>query len=144
MEGITVGDVGEKLGYNAVDNGFVNFNQVRIPRTNMLSRFVEVDKTGSVNMKSDPRMIYQIMVQTRMLIIFGSAYILLLSARWATRYAVCRRQFRTQVGTKEERKLIDYQTHMFVLGTNLANAFACFFAAHTVSNLCDKALTHAT
>jgi len=36
MPGVTVGDLGEKLGLNGVDNGFVAFNQVHIPRENLL------------------------------------------------------------------------------------------------------------
>lgn len=91
-----------------MDNGFLSFNKVRIPRTNLLSRFVEVDKEGNFSLKGDPRMVYQIMVQTRMLVIFGAHYLLIHSARLASRYAVCRRQFRTLDGVKDERKLLDY------------------------------------
>jgi acyl-CoA oxidase len=91
LPGIDVGEIGEKLGYNVIDNGFLSFNQVRIPRTDLLSRFVYVDKDGSFGIKGDPRMIYQTMVQTRLLIIQGSMYYLVISCRHATRYAVCRR-----------------------------------------------------
>jgi acyl-CoA oxidase len=62
MPGIEVGDIGQKLGYNSIDNGFLSFNNVRIPRTNLLSRFVEVEKDGSFSLKGDPRVLYQIMV----------------------------------------------------------------------------------
>lgn len=91
MPGVEVGDVGEKLGYNTMDNGYLSFNQVRIPRTDLLSRFVEVDKEGCFSIKGDPRMVYQIMVQTRILIIFGTFTLIQVGARQATRYAVCRR-----------------------------------------------------
>jgi acyl-CoA oxidase len=50
--------VGTKLGYNAVDNGFLRFNQVRIPRGQHLCRFFHVDKDGSCSVKGDPRMLY--------------------------------------------------------------------------------------
>jgi acyl-CoA oxidase len=33
LTGINVGDLGTKLGYNAVDNGFLSFDHYRIPRT---------------------------------------------------------------------------------------------------------------
>ena len=39
------------------------------------------------------------------------------------RYAVCRRQFATIQGSKQERKLLDYQTHMHKLGPLLADSF---------------------
>lgn len=108
MPGIEVGDVGEKFGYDMMDNAYVSFNKVRIPRTDMFSRFAEVDKEGNFSLNGDPRMVYQIMVQTRLLIIFGANYMLLHSCRIATRYAVCRRQFRTIEGKQEERQIIDY------------------------------------
>ena len=34
MPGVKVGDLGSKFGYDAKDNGWIMFNQVRIPRTN--------------------------------------------------------------------------------------------------------------
>lgn len=43
MPGITLGDMGPKLGYNGKNNGWACFNQVRIPRENILSRYVSVD-----------------------------------------------------------------------------------------------------
>jgi alkylation response protein AidB-like acyl-CoA dehydrogenase len=36
LPGIEVGDIGEKMGYNSMDNGFLRFDKVRIPRENML------------------------------------------------------------------------------------------------------------
>ena len=45
LKGIKVGDIGPKLGYNSKDNGFLMFDQVRIPRTNMLNRFKEFQNT---------------------------------------------------------------------------------------------------
>jgi acyl-CoA oxidase len=33
VKGVKVGDLGPKLGYNAVDNGWLSFDKVRIPRT---------------------------------------------------------------------------------------------------------------
>ena len=34
--GVKAGDLGPKIGYNSKDNGWASFDQVRIPRTNML------------------------------------------------------------------------------------------------------------
>jgi acyl-CoA oxidase len=91
LTGIEVGDVGEKIGYNTMDNGYLSFKDCRIPRTNLLSRFVDVDKEGGFSLNGDPRMVYQIMLQTRLLVIYGCKSVLFTGARMATRYAVCRR-----------------------------------------------------
>jgi len=40
--GITVGDIGPKFGFDTIDNGFVHFNHVRIPRENMLMKYAQV------------------------------------------------------------------------------------------------------
>lgn len=55
IPGITVGDVGTKLGFNSVDNGWVSFDHVRVPRADLLSRLVEVEKDGTFSVKGDRR-----------------------------------------------------------------------------------------
>ena len=40
LPGITAGDIGPKLGYRTKDNGYLRLDNVRIPRFNMLSRYV--------------------------------------------------------------------------------------------------------
>lgn len=44
--GITVGDIGPKMGLDHVDNGFLQLDHVRVPRENMLSRFAQVGSLG--------------------------------------------------------------------------------------------------
>lgn len=106
--GLEIGDIGTKLGYNTVDNGYLSFNQYRVPRFSLLSRFVRVSREGEFELLGDPRLLYQIMVMTRAMIIFGAASVLLRACTIATRYAVCRRQFVTEKGSKRERKILDY------------------------------------
>lgn len=91
LPGIEVGDIGTKLGYNTVDNGYLKFTQYRVPRKALLSRFASISKKGDFKMKSNPRIIYQIMVQTRIAITTGAAFIMHTSAKIAIRYAACRR-----------------------------------------------------
>ena len=42
LSGVTVGDIGPKFGYAAMDNGFLSLNKVRVPRENMLMRYSQV------------------------------------------------------------------------------------------------------
>ncbi|KAJ8961066.1 hypothetical protein NQ314_005996 [Rhamnusium bicolor] len=44
--GLIVGDMGEKIGLNGIDNGFVVFNKYPIPRENLLNKFGEVTEDG--------------------------------------------------------------------------------------------------
>ena len=127
-----MGDIGSKLGYNSIDNGYLMFTNVKVPRNAMLARFAEITKVGNFELKSDPRMLYQIMSQTRLSIIYLSANNLFRAGKVAVRYAVCRRQFSNQTGTKEERKLLDYQVHMETLGKNVSNGLTIFLAAKTI------------
>ena len=43
--GITLGDIGPKHGYNMIDNGFLRFDHVRVPRENMLAKNTKVSPT---------------------------------------------------------------------------------------------------
>ena len=108
LPGITVGDIGTKLGYNSVDNGFLMFDQVVVPRKALLARFTEITPAGDLEIKGDLRVLYSIMSKIRLMLIRGAAFYLSRSAKIAVRYAVCRRQFANQKGSSLERKLLDY------------------------------------
>lgn len=130
LPGIEAGDIGPKFGYNTKDNGYMIFNNVRIPRKNMLARFVELDSDGQLQIKGDLRAIYGIMLETRVWIAFESSLHLAKALTITTRYAAVRRQFPTiEAGTKLERKLIDYQTHIFKLGTLIAYNYVMLVVA---------------
>lgn len=123
MPGVQVGDVGPKLGYNTKDNGWMIFDHVRIPRDNMLQRLAGIDREGNFEIKGDLRALYQVMVAIRQQIIGGAGPALLRSLKIAVRYSVCRRQFSTMKGTRIERKILDYQSHMHKLGPLLAESY---------------------
>ena len=65
LKGVQVGDLGAKLSYGSKDNGWLIFNQKRIPRTNMLMRFAGIDNEGNFEIRGDLRALYQIMVAIR-------------------------------------------------------------------------------
>lgn len=45
--GVIVGDMGEKIGINGVDNGFVMFDNYHIPRKCLLNRTANVTEDGN-------------------------------------------------------------------------------------------------
>lgn len=47
MPGIEMGDIGPKFGYNGVDNGFMRFDHVVVPRSAMLARYAKVPSSTS-------------------------------------------------------------------------------------------------
>jgi acyl-CoA oxidase len=110
VNGVQVGDIGKKLGYNGVDNSWLIFNQVRIPRENMLSKLAYLSREGAFSIRGDLRVMYTIMVGIRTLIIATAGPALLKCLKVAVRYAACRRQFQTVPGSKVERKILDYQS----------------------------------
>lgn len=68
LPGVEVGDCGAKLGHNSFDNGYVKFTHLRVPRDALLQRFVSITKEGDFEMNANPKIIYLIMVQTRVAI----------------------------------------------------------------------------
>ena len=66
LPGIEIGDIGPKFGFIAKDNGYCIFNKVRIPRRNMLMRYVNIDKEGQINLQGNPKVLYSVMMFTRL------------------------------------------------------------------------------
>ena len=52
--GVHRGDIGPKMGANAMDNGYLCLNQVRIPRKYMLDRFSHVTRDGHFHCELRP------------------------------------------------------------------------------------------
>lgn len=42
LPGVEVGDIGPKIGFASRDNGYLRINNVRIPRKNILGKYVQV------------------------------------------------------------------------------------------------------
>lgn len=94
LPGIEVGDIGPKFGFQAKDNGYAIFNNVRIPRTNLFKRYLNVSKDGKVKKLGNPLVLYSIMMFTRLQVISSSLFTLNKSILIATRYSIIRTQFR--------------------------------------------------
>lgn len=60
------GDIGPKIGFNTMDNGFLILDRVRIPRGNMAMRHQQVDRDGvytSTGSKEGSKIAYISMMQ---------------------------------------------------------------------------------
>ena len=95
FKGVTSGDLGSKFGYNSKDNGWARFDNVRIPRTDMLMGFAKVDKSGNFSLQGDMRALYMVMMTIRLMIVKGASAFLFTSIQIALRYNCVRRQFKT-------------------------------------------------
>lgn len=48
LKGVEIQDMGIKMALNGIDNGKLKFNQVRIPRINLLNRYCDVLEDGKI------------------------------------------------------------------------------------------------
>jgi len=102
MRGVKTGDMGPKLGYHGKDNGWATFDKVRIPRDQMLQKFVQVDREGTFSIEGDLREMYAVMMFIRNALIQKTKGYMSRALLIGLRYSVVRRQFKNISGQKEE------------------------------------------
>ena len=127
MKGVKCGDMGPKFGYNSKNNGWASFDNVRIPRNQMLMKYTSVDKEGTFSIEGDTRVLYSVMMDIRVQLIHHSAQTMVHALTIALRYSCVRRQFKNTAGSKQETKIIDYQTQQMKLVPLLAAGLAFEF-----------------
>lgn len=139
LENIHVGDIGPKFGYNTMDNGFLLFNQVKIPHQNMLARFSRIDpETNKYQRPSNPSLIYGTLTWVRSNIVLQSGSVLARGVTIAVRYCSVRRQFVDRDAPEDESRenqVINYtmvQQRLFPL---LAACFALHFTGRGMIEL---------
>lgn len=136
--GVAIGDIGKKMGRDGIDNGWIQFTDVRIPRQFMLMRYSKVDRDGVVTEPPLAQLAYGALIGGRVSMAGDSFYI---SARFLTiaiRYAAIRRQFSATPGEKET-VILDYPLHQRRLLPRLAYAYAINAAATELYVLHDTA-----
>ncbi|GMR51611.1 hypothetical protein PMAYCL1PPCAC_21806 [Pristionchus mayeri] len=137
MAGITVGDIGPKMGANGIDNGFLALDRVRIPRTRMLMKYVKVAPDGTYTPPLHSKVNYGGMVHVRAHMVTSMATYLSMAATIATRYSAIRRQGRIEPNLPEVQ-VIDYQTQQYRLFPQIARAYACLLSGSEVEDLYKK------
>lgn len=121
--GVSIGDIGKKMGRDGVDNGWIQFTNVRIPRQNMLMRYAKVSSTGIVTKPALDQLTYGALIRGRVSMIADSFHVSKRFLTIALRYACVRRQFGTS-GDSKETKIIDYPYHQRRLLPLLAYCYA--------------------
>jgi acyl-CoA oxidase len=130
-EGVTIKDCGRKMGLNGVDNGVIYFDNVVIPKENMLDRFATVDDGGKFAspITSDNRRFFTMLgtlVGGRIGIPRSGLSATKTALTIAIQYGDKRQQFGPEGGS--EVPILNYQTHQRRLMPLLANAYAFHFA----------------
>lgn len=92
LPGIDVGDVGKKMGFAAANNGYLGLKNVRIPRTQMLMRYAQVQRDGTFTKSPNTALTYFPIVIGRCVTNDSSTTLLSMAATIATRYSAVRRQ----------------------------------------------------
>jgi len=142
--GVIVGDMGEKIALNGVDNGFVIFQNYRIPQDNLLNKTGDISPEGRYSSRiKDP--------QKRMGASFGAlsngrvtivgiclAY-LINAITTAVRYSAVRKQFGPEDGN--EFPVLEYQLQQERLFPHLAAAFAIKIFSDCFSKTCGEFVT---
>lgn len=138
LPGVTLGDCGEKMGMNGVDNGFLAFRGLRVSRDSLLNRITDVDEQGNVTTKfekSNKRFAVQLSALSggRVKVGIASCLCSIKACCIALRFSAIRRQF----GPTQSREfpILEYPSVRNRLFPLLAIAIVPVFAARKINNL---------
>uniref|UniRef100_A0A1I7TUV3 Acyl-coenzyme A oxidase n=1 Tax=Caenorhabditis tropicalis TaxID=1561998 RepID=A0A1I7TUV3_9PELO len=123
LKNVRLGDIGPKLSLNGSDNGYLIFDNFRIPRENMLMRHSKVLPDGTYVKPPHSKLAYGGMVFVRSMMVRDIANHLANAVTIATRYSAVRRQGEPVPG-KGEVKILDYQTQQYRIFPYIAKAIA--------------------
>ena len=131
LPGIRIEDCGRKLGLNGVDNGRIWFDQVRVPRENLLNRYGDVSAEGVYSSPIDnpDRRFFTMLgtlIQGRVCVGGAGINASKVALTIATRYAANRRQFGPP--GEPETLLLDYGQHQRRLLPLIARTYGLHFA----------------
>lgn len=127
LPGVTVEDNGYKLGLNGVDNGKIWFNQVSVPRENLLNKYGDISSEGKYHSAiKNPNKRFFTMLGTlvggRICVARAGLGGAKMALTVAIKHALKRRQFNDNVKIQEDL-LMDYPTHQLRLTPLVASAY---------------------
>lgn len=114
LQGIKIEDCGYKMGLNGVDNGRIGFENVLVPRDNLLDRYAQVDAEGryTSSIRSQGARFFTMLgtlVGGRLSVAFGAVTAARTALMIAIHYGLSRRQFGPE--TAEDRSIMNYIAH---------------------------------
>lgn len=136
LPGVEVGDIGPKMGYHGVDNGFLRFDHVKVPRDAMLMRYSSITEDGTYvpppprNSKAS----YGTMVYVRATIVRDAGDFLGRAATIAVRYTAIRRQSSPDA-SRRELQILDYENVYETLMPIVAASFALRFMGKNIMSM---------
>jgi acyl-CoA oxidase len=131
LPGVTTSDCGHKGGLRGVDNGRIMFDEVRIPRENLLNKYGDVAEDGTYTspVENVNRRFFTMLgtlVRGRVSVGGSASAAAEVALTIAGKYALTRRQFGPT--PEEEVLLMDYRTHQRRLLPLIARSYAFRFA----------------
>ena len=137
FSGIDVGDIGPKMGLNSLDNGYLRFDNYRVAKDCMLTRFAKINDSDEYEVL-DPnaiKILYLSLIRARSTLIFDSFFPISLSLIISLRYSLIREQFPDPENPSKEKKILDYQIQRFKLFRILARLYSLVFTISSVRRI---------
>lgn len=127
MPGVHIEDNGYKLGLNGVDNGKIWFNQVKVPRENLLNKYGDIKSDGTYysDIKNPNKRFFTMLgtlVGGRICVAKGALSGAKMALAIAVKYALQRRQFNDNLKIQEDL-IMDYPSHQLRLTPAIAKSY---------------------
>lgn len=139
LQGIVIGDIGPKYGYTAMDNGYMLFNNFRVPHSALLSKYSSVNPDNAMYTKPEnAATVYGSLTFVRAQIIMHARLILARAVTNAVRYLSIRRQFADRDSkdpNAPEEAVLNYPTVQIRILPLLATTFALHYTGEAMYKL---------
>ncbi len=137
LPGVTTSDCGYKGGLAGVDNGRIVFDNVRVPRVNLLNPYADVaeDGTYSSPIENENKRFFTMLgtlIRGRVSVAATSGAAARKALTIASRYALVRKQFDAPDST-DEVIIADYLVHQRKLLPLIARSYALAFAQNELT-----------